>query len=289
MKRGWKIFWIVCACIAGIGLVLCIGGAAMGVTFSAIGNAYGADTARYASYWHSWDDDDFDYDDDTYVQGSAENVSNFSGISELSVDVSYMEVVVRPYDGNDITVDVSQVNSKLKDKLVYDTDEGELSIETKNSRWWPKSAGNNSGYLVIQIPENITLNEASFEMGAGILKIEAVKADSLDISVGAGEAVVKEFETAQLDVECGAGKGTLNGTVTRNASIKCGVGELAMSLNGNQKDYDYQLECGIGELTVGDDTYSGLGSERNIDNGTGKLMDIDCGIGRVAVTFSEGV
>lgn len=294
MRRGWKIFWIVCACIGGIGLLLCIAGAAMGATFSAVGNAYGADSARYVSYWHAWGDDmdydDYDdYDDSAYVQGSTEDVSKFSGIRELSVDAAYLEVIVRPYAGDDITVDVSQVNPKLKGRLEYKADEDELTIKTKKSKWWPRSAGNNTGYLVIQVPEGDILREASFKIGAGVLGIENLKADSLDISIGAGEAVVKQFETAELDVECGAGEGTLKGIVKEEASVHCGVGEVNLALSGNQKDYDYRLKYGIGELTVGDDSYEGFGGKRSIDNGTGKLIDIECGVGLVEVTFTEGL
>ena len=43
MRRGWKIFWIVCASIAGIGLVLCVTGAGMGATLSGIGEVYASD------------------------------------------------------------------------------------------------------------------------------------------------------------------------------------------------------------------------------------------------------
>ena len=40
MKRGWKIFWIVCAVCAGIGLVCCSIAFIMGVTVEAIENRY---------------------------------------------------------------------------------------------------------------------------------------------------------------------------------------------------------------------------------------------------------
>ena len=33
MKKGWKIFWIICASLTGIGAALCIGGAVMGADF----------------------------------------------------------------------------------------------------------------------------------------------------------------------------------------------------------------------------------------------------------------
>ena len=32
MKKGWKIFAIICAVLAGIGIVLCVAGFAVGVT-----------------------------------------------------------------------------------------------------------------------------------------------------------------------------------------------------------------------------------------------------------------
>ena len=33
MKKGWKIFWIICASLTGIGAALCIGGAVVGAGF----------------------------------------------------------------------------------------------------------------------------------------------------------------------------------------------------------------------------------------------------------------
>lgn len=39
MKKGWKIFWIVCASLAGIGVVLAVVGIVMGATFGSIQTA----------------------------------------------------------------------------------------------------------------------------------------------------------------------------------------------------------------------------------------------------------
>ena len=33
MKKGWKIFWNICASLTGIGAALCIGGAEMGADY----------------------------------------------------------------------------------------------------------------------------------------------------------------------------------------------------------------------------------------------------------------
>lgn len=70
MKRGWKIFWIVCAVCAGIGLVCCSIAFIMGVTVEAIENRYPNGfgfVGRIDSYDGYYDDDDDDdYDDDDY-------------------------------------------------------------------------------------------------------------------------------------------------------------------------------------------------------------------------------
>ena len=40
MKRGWKIFWIVCAVCLVIGIVCCAASFVMGVTVEAIENRF---------------------------------------------------------------------------------------------------------------------------------------------------------------------------------------------------------------------------------------------------------
>lgn len=286
MRTRWKVFWGVCACLIGIGIIFCIVGAGMGATMSGIRTLYGADSIYYKLNTYDWDEDHY-YDSDNYVQGDEEDISSFTDMSGLHVEVSYLEVAVREYDGDFITVDTSQISSELRRNLIYETDEDGLTIKTKSNSMWKRVGKNDSGYLVIQIPRGISLKEASFQIDAGRLEIEYIKTEDLDINVGAGQAVVRQFETRELDVECGAGEAALTGTVLEDASVDCGVGDVEMVLNASQNDYDYELKCGIGELVVGDDSYAGLGSTRSIDNGTGKEMDINCGIGRVEVSFTK--
>ncbi|MGC4019009.1 MAG: DUF4097 family beta strand repeat-containing protein [Muricomes sp.] len=286
MRGRWRIFWIVCSCLAGLGVVLCIIGAGMGASLSGIDSLYGTKHIVYSTI--DWGNDVYNkYDNKNYVQGSADEVTHFTDISELDIDVSYMEVVVKEYDGDSITVDASQIRSKVKKDLVYKSDEGSLTIETKNNSIWKKSGGDGSGYLVIQIPRKNNLEAASFQIGAGRLEIENIKSQGLDISVGAGEAVVQQFETKELNVECGAGEAVLSGTVLGDISVNCGVGKAEITLNGKQEDYNYNLKCGIGELVVGNHSYAGLGNDQEIDNGAQRDADIECGIGQVTVSFTE--
>jgi DUF4097 and DUF4098 domain-containing protein YvlB len=293
MKTRWKVLWILCGCLAVLGLILCIAGAGMGATMSEVRSTYDVESTARELSWYSWDDDPDEkwelYDSENVAKGSEEDITRFSGIKEFSVDVSYLEVIIKPYDGEDIIVDVSQMNNKLKNNLVYKTNEAELSIESRNSKIWKRIGNTTINTLVIQIPEKSTFSEASFEVGAGTLNLEKINTDDLDIKVGAGNAVVSQFEARDLNVEVGAGKASLEGNVGEEANVECGVGELNITLNENQNNYDYKVKCGIGEVSVGDNSYTGLGSERNINNNTGRLIDINCGIGRIEVQFTDGI
>ena len=76
MKRGWKIFWIVCAACLAVGLVCCAASFAMGVTAEAIagrfpnGIGFGMDHDRYSDDNYIGDVPmDDDYADDGYDNG----------------------------------------------------------------------------------------------------------------------------------------------------------------------------------------------------------------------------
>lgn len=291
-------------------MILCIAGAALGATFFDVRKAYGSNIGyesgvfSHNSYWDSHEEYDDSYDDyDDYddeweedidehessgsISGNQEDVSDFQGVREIQLEVTYLKVIVKEGDGDDVLVDASQVNSRLRDRLVYGQESGELTIEAKDHSFWKQISKTNAGKLVIQLPKDRAMEDVSLEVGAGQLIIEQINTGCLDINVGAGQAVVKQFEVKDLNIDCGAGQAELSGTVARKAEVDCGVGEVVMNLSGTQNEYDYELDCGIGELRVGSDSYTGLGSKRHIDNGTGKKMEINCGIGRVEVSFGK--
>ena len=55
---------------------------------------------------------------------------------------------------------------------------------------------------------------------------------------------------------------------------------------GTKSDYNYNLECGVGEIILGDETYSGLGGEKRVQNGGNKLIEAECSVGRIQIAFS---
>lgn len=316
MKKGWKIFWIICASILGAGFVLCIIGTAMGATLSGIRSAY-ADEVRYRhgmvslrNEWNDWDNpddwsdnpdvsddiDDYedyyeeedDYDEPEEIQGELEEVSNFTGIKELDVELDYLKLIVREGDGDDIKVDASGIYEDCRDYLVYGQEDGTLKIEDQfNKSLWKRLGRKDAGKLIIEVPKDRALEDVSLEIGAGEIEIKSIKTGCLDLDVGAGQAIVKQFETKDLNVDCGAGQVKLNGDFTRKAKLECGVGDMDLTLAGRQKDYDYELKSGLGEIKLGGSSFSGLGFDKTIKNNAGKLLTIDCSVGTAEVSFAE--
>lgn len=295
MKRVWKwIFWIALS-IAGVGLVFCITGAAMGGTLKEANEILG--TTEYVKTINKRIVEITD-DEPSYGETSSEYsyVAEASGetyedIEKLEVDVPVMEVVVQEGSRENVLVTMQDVPEKLRNAISVSQHGNELKIEAKESKElknWLKTGGD-YGTLVIELPYGVKLTEASLQIGAGELSVENIYAEELNIEVGAGSVSVAQFIAEKADVECGTGEAELNGTVMKEIDIECGIGSVIFHDSGKESDYNYELECGIGSLQVGDDSYDGLGSEKRIQNsGASKKMSIECGIGEVEVTFAQG-
>ena len=90
----------------------------------------------------------------------------------------------------------------------------------------------------------------------------------------------------EADLEIGTGSMTFADLSARKTDGECGLGELDLTLTGTQEDYNYDLECGVGNLDVGSDSYSGLGREKSISNkGADRKLNLECGMGNISVDF----
>lgn len=291
MKKGWKIFGIICISFAVLGIVLCISGAVLGATLGSVRTVL-AGTGIYH------DDREDRYEAEQYTgiaetdgqKAGAEEAADymeFSGVRELEIDVVCPKVAIQEWEGSEIRVQTAGIPEDIGSDMTIRSDNDELKIELKNKKHWMNRFGNSKGTLTVQIPAGYPLKEASIEVDAGDLLIENICADELDIQIGAGRAIVNQFTADKIDLECGAGEADIAGDARREIQIECGVGEVSYEAAGRQQDYNYELKCGIGDLKVGNDSFSGLNSERKINNGGQVKMEIECGIGTVEVTFSE--
>lgn len=327
MKRRWRIFWIVCAVCAGIGLMCCSAAFVMGVTVEMIEERYpdgiGFISNRVASddrsdYDNDYDDiEDIDDNEDLYDdysgnhgnrghgshhataggtnavtnKGNSKNIVSGTGMQDFtgvdSID-AYMwggtlEVDNEAVSSDTISIETDNISKRLGLRCYMDGNELKLVTKKKVVGIRNKKAGR----VMIHIPSNYQFKEADLELVAGHLHIGDICADELSVDVGAGEGVVENFTAAEVNLNCGAGSLTAAGIADAEADIDCGVGEIAYTAWGRETDYNYEIDCGIGEIVCGEAAYSGIGGEKTINNSAAKHMDISCGIGSVAVNFTE--
>ena len=292
MKKFTKGMLIAAGIFAAAGIGLTAAGGVMGASMSEL---TGVNSLKRILWMTEWDDDHDDYDDiddDDYVdhdgmEYSAEvgNESSTDGTvyqlkyqpTKLDIELKYDELIleegdsfcVRVYDDNGKNVTVKESSDTLKVRSTK-----KLSKTRK---------------VYISYPKDVKLQELEIEMGAGTVYLNRdIETEKLSVEMGAGEFESKNPVTArEADLEIGTGSMTFADLSAKKISGECGLGELDLTMTGTQEDYNYDLECGVGNLDVGSDSYSGLGREKSISNtGADRKLDLECGMGNVSVDFS---
>lgn len=269
MKKGWKIFWIVCAVLAAAGLLLAAAGAALG-GLSILRNAENLQVGITAG------------------KPDGEEAVLYDGIEEISLDLGGLAVCVTAEDTAGVLVDTSDLRADIReaveDSIECDDGGRELKIDVEEHlRGWNS---NETGTLYITIPREKYFESFSAEMGAGLLEIDGLCAYELSLDVKAGQITAKNFDANYLEADCGAGQIELEGSVKKEAEIECSLGNIMCTLPGEQSDYDYELSWGAGEVTLGTDSYSGIMRKTEINNGSSRLVKADCGMGNIDIQFN---
>ncbi|MDO4452024.1 DUF4097 family beta strand repeat-containing protein [Faecalimonas sp.] len=278
MKKGWKIFAIICAVLAGLGIVLCIAGFAVGATDEDVRSALrrGIGFIRDDDYY---DEDDFE---DRLEQTGREvkNTMDIPSTKGIDVEVDKMLVEVVATDEEKVRVE----NTAAEEiELMMSEDEDSVDIRTtKNAH-----KINDGGKLILYIPRNIQLPEINIQVNNGKINLSGIQTNELDLEIGRGEITATDFVAGELSVSCGQGKADIKGTAQRDVDLECGAGAINFVSNGTQTDFNYEIEVGAGAVQLGGQKFSGLAVEKTINNRAGKEMGIDCAAGTVNVTFAQ--
>ena len=283
MKKGWKIFWTVIISLTGVGVVFCIIALCFGVTFSQFEKAYpngiGIIRKNYVSFDDDWDDDELD---------DTENVVSeevFSGVENLKLDIGASEVRIKTGKDDKIHVDDSRMKTENAVQKTLSDDVKTLEITTKMRSSF-KNVRNVKGTLVIYLPKDYKFDQVDMEYGAATADIDGLNAKSLKIESGASGCTIKNADIEELDVETGAGSLDFYGTVEKEVDIDCGAGRVTLNLEGKVEDYNYELDSSAGSVEIGEDIdLGGLSTEKSIDNGSKRTIEISNGAGSVEIRF----
>ena len=325
MKKFTKGMLIAAGIFGAVGIGLTAAGGVMGASMSELTGVKSLKRVLLVAdgdydYDDSDDyDDDDDYDDYDYDDSDDYDSDDYDD----SDDCDDSEDYARAVDENEEDGTVYQLKyqpTKLDIELKYD----ELILEEGDSfcvRVYDDSGKNvtvkessdtlkvrstkklsKTRKVHISYPEDVKLQELEIEMGAGTVYLNRdIETEKLSVEMGAGEFESKNPVTArEADLEIGTGSMTFADLSARKTDGECGLGELDLTLTGTQEDYNYDLECGVGNLDVGSDSYSGLGREKTISKWVNiktkgdvampasalPHQHLECGMGNISVDFS---
>lgn len=271
MKKNYRIFWIVCASLFGIGIICLM-----------IGFATGANIVNFK--------EQFRYgiviNENTFKDNYAEVATKqYMDIKELKIDVDAGEVELVLHDQPYIEVD-ARYNERWQ-KLTITQKEDKLQIRS-NVRHGIGNIINNNANITVYIPRDMEFVQMKIDIGVGKLYAEDIQAREFILESGAGNAKIDNLAVGKFNLDAGVGEIEIeNVRVEERGILDCNVGTISIKLQGSQEEYNYKLDLGVGNVKIGSDTYTGLGDDRRIQNGADKDITIDCGVGTVKITFEE--
>ena len=285
MKKGTKGMLIAAGAFAVAGIGFCIGGISVaavetgGNVFDQAGQLLQDNDYPLAGLIHwgnaQYHSSDIDWD---ALDG---NTVDMDFASDLEISLKYDELLIQEYDGDKIRVNVA--NDAKNDVVVKETS-GKITItDTRSGNVKKKKQ------IKVSIPSVKEFDTVSLGVDMGTIDLECdLKVQELSVEVGAGEFDgYGNITAANCDLQVGAGTIDIDQIDVQKLNADCGAGEIDMVVTGKEKDYNYDLSCGMGEINLEDSEYSGIGIEKNISNeGARKDMVLECGMGEIDVEFT---
>lgn len=133
--------------------------------------------------------------------------------------------------------------------------------------------------------DSLTVEDIEMEIGAGSIIVDTLICEKGKINVGAGEAIIKDGTSGKLDLNVGLGDLQYNGSLSGDLDADCGMGNMDIRLDAKEGDFNYQIDVGMGTISVDGESYGGMAQKKDIDNDAKADMDLDCGMGSINIKF----
>lgn len=258
MKKSGKLFGIICGILLGIGITLTI----LGFTFG----------ERRINWGRPYSD----------KEGNISDTAQFDSIREIEVEAAIMDLQIKIDNTLKKTVRVEHDSMEFA-KLIDTYKDGEALVIRMDKN---VMTDDDTGTVYLYVPEMV-FDEVEIELGAGRIQADGIEARNLSITMGTGEVFINSFDADEVIFECGTGTINAHGNVKSEIEADCGAGSVNLALVGTKDDYHYEINCGIGKITIGDESYSGMMEKEYHSKNARKEMNLDCGIGTVNVEFHD--
>lgn len=313
MKKFTKAALIVTAVFVLLGGILCTVGFGIGFSFSEfrsmmqdgafqIGRNY---SWGWSEHWDGFDDDSHEFLESAPDESYEFDGDEYTAIENLKLDVEYGEVDIKEGSKNEgIQVEVKYKKTNHKRQILVTREGSTLSVAESGGR---HRLNNDNVRITIKIPAGKEFADVSLDNSAGSITISReITAENLNIivdvgecdvekkltvsgkiygKVGAGEIDIAETEASEMELRAGVGAIDVDRVAADDVILDCGIGSISLEVMGLETDYSYIIDCSVGEVEIGENSYTGLGSKREVKNPGTKNMDIKCNVGEINIEF----
>lgn len=285
MKKFTKIALISALVCLVLGLGVFLGGLALGGTWQGLKESIdhgdysiGGSDGTYGIYMTEKSEDSSSSNQESSVaQEKTSNAVVYSNVQKIEIDMQSGGLYFEPTNEKELSVSVNGKDGK-ETTVRQNGEELEIYNDFRNHK----------GNVKIYYPEDMTFREISISMGGGDVAVKgSIKADEFDAELGAGAFHAEGIEATESSWEVGAGEIVLGHVESRDMDFDCGTGSIEAKLAGKQADFNYDVECGIGSVKIGNEEYGGVAFNKTIHNGQNREIEISCGIGEIQLSFEQ--
>ena len=209
-------------------------------------------------------------------QDSSKNSNMVNGINRLEVEAQNANIAIFAVED---TQEISY--SSNREKEIARVRENTLIIEDASLKG-PLE-------LEIYLPVGV-MREIEIEAANGMVTADKIVADHVNLDIDNASVNIQQLVVdGKAELQINAGEMVIGYYEGSNLDLECAVGAMMVVCEGNKNDYNYNLECGVGEIILDNETYSGLGQEKQVQNGGTKLIEAECAMGQIQIEFPNSL
>ena len=164
--------------------------------------------------------------------------------------------------------------------------------ESEDEQIWLE-AKNMEGLQCFTEGETLTLLASRTNIG-GLITTSEIKLylpkgyvfeKGVEMELGAGEIRGKGLAADEIRIAVGAGNIDCSGNIRQSAILQCALGNITLKPEGRETDFDYEIDCAMGNIDLNGTEYAGFAKSKSIKNGAEKHIEASCSMGNIDINF----
>lgn len=213
----------------------------------------------------------------------ADGVQNLEAFESLEIELGMGDVRVKTGTEYSVSLESSGMDKNgTPYELHFSSEDGALSVWST-----PRSLNsyhpNPEATVVVTVPQGTVLEAATLEVGMGSLRwSDCGISEQLISEVGMGDADFSGDITGNVHVESGMGRIRVSGDLAGDVLLESGMGDIDLTLDGQAKEYEYELSTGMGTIRINGEKCSGTTQE---GGGGDRDLTLSVGVGDISLDF----